>query len=191
MRLFIAIPLPPDIVHTISDARQKLVHAKGDIRWVDPKHFHITVKFLGETEETLLGEIASRISTATGQVPQFPLELEGFDRFPERGSPRAIISRVLSPDQRLTKLHRLIDSALGGIGLPMDTRVLVPHLTLGRVSSNRGLNRLLRLLQKHDLDYFGSFSVTHVTLMQSTLTPEGPQYISLHRADLAAPAVKP
>ena len=56
------------------------------------------------------------------------------------------------------------------MGLPMDTRALVPHLTLGRVSSNHGLNKLLRLLEKHDLDFFGSFTVERVVLYQSLLS---------------------
>ena len=88
---------------------------------------------------------------------------------------------------RITKLHRLIDSGIGGMGLPMDTRVLVPHLTLGRVSSNRGLNRLLRLLEKHDLDFFGTFPVERVVLYQSLLgrgQGGGSQYLVVGAAPL-------
>jgi 2'-5' RNA ligase len=96
-----------------------------------------------------------------------------------------IISRILSPDQRITKLHRLIDSGIGGMGLPMDTRVLVPHLTLGRVQSNHGLNRLLRLIEKHDLDFFGSFPVTQATLYQSVPSDNGRmQHLPLHSGKL-------
>jgi len=120
-------------------------------------------------DDDLVPRILQRITAAAAQVPAFPLELEGVDRFPEKGPARVIISRVLSPDQRITRLHRLVDSAIGGMGLPMDTRVLVPHLTLGRVSSNHGLNKLLRQIEKHDLDFFGTFTVQHVTLFQSLL----------------------
>ena len=87
----------------------------------------------------------------------------------------------------MTRLHRLVDSAAGGMGLPMDTRVLVPHLTLGRVKSNHGINRLLRQLEKHDLDFFGSFVVERVGLFRSTLGagPDGgPVYEAVVRAPL-------
>jgi RNA 2',3'-cyclic 3'-phosphodiesterase len=142
------------------------------------------VKFLGEVEEELLGTLVDRITRAAAEAPAFEVEVEGVDRFPERGPARVIISRVISPDQRMTKLHRLIDSAVGGMGLPMDSRVLVPHLTLGRVSSNHGLNRLLRLIEKHDLDFFGAFTVDTLTLYQSIPGDDGMRHVVLHRAGL-------
>jgi RNA 2',3'-cyclic 3'-phosphodiesterase len=169
MRLFIAIDTPPEIRAKLRAVQEKLIATRADVRWVAPENLHITLKFLGDTDAARVSEILARVTAAAAQVPAFSLELEGVGRFPDRGPVRVIMSRVLSPDQRITKLHRLIDSSLGGIGLPMDTRALVPHLTLGRVSSNRGLNKLLRLLEKHDLDFFGSFVVERVILYQSIL----------------------
>jgi RNA 2',3'-cyclic 3'-phosphodiesterase len=169
MRLFVAIDVAAEIREKLRVVREKLADTKADVRWVAPENMHITIKFLGEVEERLAPEILERVVRAAAQVPAFPLEIEGIGRFPERGPVRVIISRVVSPDQRITKLHRLVDSAVGGMGLPMDTRVLVPHLTLGRVSSNHGLNKLLRQLEKHDLDFFGSFLVERVVLYQSLL----------------------
>ncbi|HVX86573.1 MAG TPA: RNA 2',3'-cyclic phosphodiesterase [Phycisphaerae bacterium] len=192
MRLFIALSPPPDITAAVARMQQTLAHTRADVRWTDPAHLHVTVKFLGETDEALLPEIVGRLTAAAAQVPQFPLEVEGVSRLPPKGPPRVIISRILSPDQRLTKLHRLIDSALGGMGLPMDTRALTPHLTLGRVSSNHGLNRLLRLVEKHDLDFFGSFTVEQATLFRSHLEAQpADRYRALHSAALAQGAPQP
>jgi len=135
-------------------------------------------------DEGLLGQLAERIMKAAAEVKGFEVEVEGLSKFPERGPARVIIARVMSRDQRMTRLHRLIDSAVGGMGLPMDTRVLVPHLTLGRVNSNRGVNRLLRLLEKHDLDFFGTFSVGRVVLYQSVRTESGTRYMAVCQAEL-------
>jgi 2'-5' RNA ligase len=187
MRLFIAIDPPPEVTDKIRVIQETLEHTKADVNWVSPDNYHITIKFIGETDESFLPEIRSRLTRAAGEVPQFDLEVEGISRLPEKGPARVIVSRILSPDNRLTKLHRLIDSGLGGIGLPMDTRVLLPHLTLGRVRSNRGLNRLLRLIEKHDLDFFGKFPTTAATLYASTLSPKGSVYKPLHTANLMVP----
>ncbi|HUO07218.1 MAG TPA: RNA 2',3'-cyclic phosphodiesterase [Phycisphaerae bacterium] len=184
MRLFIAIDIPSDIADKIAAIQRILADTKADIAWVSPANYHITIKFLGELDDALLPEITARMNRAAAEVPAFPLEAEGIDKLPEKGPTRVIISRILSPDQRLTKLHRLLDSAIGGMGLPMDTRVLVPHLTLGRVRSNHGINRLLRLLEKHDLDFFGSFPAEEVTLYRSLLGDGPAQYEPLHRAPL-------
>jgi len=73
------------------------------------------------------------------------------------------------------------------MGLHMDTRVLVPHLTLGRVRTNHRVNRLLRLIEKHDLDFFGSFIVAQVGLYRSVLgagEDGGSLYECLRRAEL-------
>ena len=172
MRLFIAIPLTEPLRATLQAAVAKLAETRAAVRWVEPVNWHITVKFLGELADGLIPEIATRLSRAAAQVPVFPLNLEGVVRFPPRGQARLVVSKILSPDQRLTRLHRLIDSAMGGMGLDMDTRVLTAHVTLGRISSNHGLNRLLRLLPKHEFDPLGSFEVTEVVLFQSTLGAE-------------------
>ncbi|MCL2648716.1 MAG: RNA 2',3'-cyclic phosphodiesterase [Phycisphaerales bacterium] len=184
MRLFIAVAPSAEVVEKLAAIQRTLVDTKADVRWVKTNDYHVTVKFLGEVEEQLLGQLAQRMTKAAAEVPAFELEVEGLSRFPERGPARVIISRVISPDQRMTRLHRLIDSAVGGMGLPMDTRVLVPHLTLGRVNSNHGLNRLLRLLEKHDLDFFGSFPVERVVLYQSVQSKCGTKYMALCHAEL-------
>ena len=184
MRLFMAIDIPTEITEKILPLQKVLADTKADIAWVSPENYHVTVKFLGEVDELLIPEITTRMNRAAAEVPTFNLETEGLDKLPEKGPTRVIISRILSPDQRLTKLHRLLDSGIGGMGLPMDTRVLVPHLTLGRVRSNHGLNRLIRLLEKHDLDFFGAFPVPEVTLYRSLLGDGATKYEPLHRAPL-------
>ena len=188
MRLFVAIDLSAELRAEYAARLQTLADTHADVRWVAPQNLHITVKFLSEVPEELVLRLQERLQKAAAQVPAFPLELEGLAKMPDKGPVRIIMSRVISPDQRITKLHRLIDSAVGGMGLPMDTRVYVPHLTLGRVSSNHGLNRLIRLIDKHDADFFGSFVVEQVVLYQSLLGAGdngAPRYVPLLTAPLA------
>jgi RNA 2',3'-cyclic 3'-phosphodiesterase len=189
MRLFVAIDLPADLQSLYAEKIQTLADTRADVRWVAPGNLHVAVKFLGEATEEQAARFQARLQRAAAQVPAFPLELEGLAKMPDKGPVRIIMSHVISPDQRITKLHRLIDSAAGGMGLPMDTRVYVPHLTLGRVSTNHKLNRLVRLLEKHDADLMGKFVVENVVLYQSMLgAGEGgaPQYVPLVTAPLAA-----
>jgi RNA 2',3'-cyclic 3'-phosphodiesterase len=189
MRLFIALDPQKEIRDKLAAIQAMLADTKAAVRWVDPADYHVTIKFLGEVEEHLVPELSARLARAAEQVPAFELEVEGVDRFPARGPARVIISRIISPDQRITKLHRLIDSGVGGMGLPMDTRVLTAHLTLGRVQSNHSLNRLLRLIEKHDLDFFGNFKVETVRLYHSIPQENRMHHKLLCAASLHAPAV--
>jgi 2'-5' RNA ligase len=187
MRLFVAIDIPPEIAAAIDAVKERLITTRADVRWLDAAQYHITVKFIGEVDEPRVPELLERVERAAGQVPAFELEVEGIDRLPQKGPARVIMSRILSPDQRITKLHRLVDSAVGGMGLPLDTRVLVPHLTLGRVKTNHGVNRLLRLIEKHDLDFFGNVLVSNVCVYRSMLgagEDGSPRYECLRRAPL-------
>jgi 2'-5' RNA ligase len=185
MRLFFGIPLNHEVGESLAGLQARLAATRAEVRWSETSKYHLTVKFLGETDEKFLPELSSRLDRAAAQVPQFPIDIEGLGRLPEKGPARVIIAYAYSPDQRLTKLHRLIDSAAGGIGLPMDTRELLPHVTLGRVQSNHGLNRLLRIIEKHAGEFIGSFSVERVQLIASTLTPEASVYRVLHESPLA------
>lgn len=187
MRLFIALPVLEPIRSQLGEFQVRLAETRARVRWVEPAGYHLTVKFLGAVDEGLLPEIRARLTRAAEQVPVFPLEIDGVGHLPERGPARVIVAHAHSPDQRLTRLHRLVDSAIGGMGLPLDTRELSPHITLGRVKANTGLNRLLRLLAKHEADYLGSFDVKEVVLYRSTPGAGGSVYEPLHTARLADP----
>jgi 2'-5' RNA ligase len=184
MRLFMAIDVAAEVAEKLAAVQRVLEGTRADVKWTEPGNYHVTVKFLGEVEETLVERVAERMERAAAQVPAFDLEVEGVEKFPERGPARVIVSRVLSPDMRMTKLHRLIDSGMGGMGLPMDTHVLVPHVTLGRVRTNHGLNRLLRKVERHDLDFFGQFTVSEVVLYHSVMGGGGVKYEALRRGRL-------
>ncbi len=188
MRLFIAIDPDEATRHSVGALQEKLADTRADVRWVDPRNYHITIKFLGEVDEKLVPEIMLRMDRAAAQVPAFPLEVEGITQLPERGPARVIVSPVLSPDLRLTKLHRLIDSGIGGMGLAMDTHVLVPHLTLGRVRTNHGLNRLLRKMPKFEFEPLGSWDVQEAVLYRSIPGADGSVYERLHGAKLMVAA---
>jgi RNA 2',3'-cyclic 3'-phosphodiesterase len=194
MRLFIAITPDESAQKTLYVLQQRLEQAKARIRWVNPQQYHLTVKFIGEAAEEQLPEIIKRLDSAAAQTPPFELEITGLDRIESRGKVRVITAEINSPDQRLTRLHRLVDQNLAGMGFDLDMRELRPHITLGRVQSNHGLNRLLRRLEhfspEHQdlMDPIGGWEVIDVHLIQSTLTPDGSEYKILHTAKLGSAA---
>ena len=189
MRLFVAVKIPEGIAASIEPLRARLAETKADVRWVDAAIYHVTVKFLGEVEEPVAQALGERLKKAAAEVGAFWADVEGVGPLPERGPARVVVADVRE-DPRWEKLHRVVDSAVGGMGLPMDTRVLVPHVTLGRVRTNHGMNRLLRLMEKHVADYFGRFLVERVVLMKSELGGAqvgrggGPRYSEVSAAEL-------
>ena len=87
MRLFIAIPLPPDVAHRASAL---LPPALPGLRRVQPENLHVTLAFLGETPESRLPDVAAAAEHAARAVRRFRLVFDRTGRFPERGRPRVL-----------------------------------------------------------------------------------------------------
>ncbi len=187
MRLFVAVGVGLDIAGQLSEWQQQLARIPAQVRWVPPEQYHLTVKFIGEIGEARLAEIRNRLDQAAAETPAFALSISGLSRLEVRGQVRIIMAEVVSADQRLNRLHRRIDQEFAGLGIPLDTRPLRPHLTLGRVRSNHSLNKLLRRLEHYAagrIAPLGPWPVGEVSLMQSMPSAQGVVYRGRHHAAL-------
>ena len=187
MRLFVAVGVGLDIAGQLSEWQQQLARIPAQVRWVPPEQYHLTVKFIGEIGEARLAEIRNRLDQAAAETPAFALSISGLSRLEVRGQVRIIMAEVVSADQRLNRLHRRIDQEFAGLGIPLDTRPLRPHLTLGRVRSNHSLNKLLRRLEHFAagrIAPLGPWPVGEVSLMQSMPSAQGVVYRGRHHVAL-------
>ncbi len=187
MRLFVAVGVRLDIAGQLSEWQQQLARIPAQVRWVPPEQYHLTVKFIGEIAEARWAEIRNRLDQAAAETPAFALSISGLSRLEVRGQVRIIMAEVVSADQRLNRLHRRIDQEFAGLGIPLDTRPLRPHLTLGRVRSNHSLNKLLRRLEHYAagrIAPLGPWPVGEVSLMQSMPSAQGVVYRGRHHAAL-------
>lgn len=176
MRLFIAINLPPAGQARLHQAAAPLRATDLPVRWVAPEAVHLTLKFLGEVEPALAGQV----EVLTGQIARshqpFDLEIRGFGAFPNPNRPRVIWVGIGASEQ-LCLLQRELDVRLGALGFAADARRFQPHCTIGRVSGSRKapagaeLNELLR-----SLDHEDRTTVQSVDLMLSRLSRAGATY---------------
>jgi len=114
MRLFLAIDLPENIVHILKETQRTL---PGKLN----KNFHITLKFLGDVEESKIPDLIKNLEFIS-QDP-FTLKLHNLGAFPNLQSPR-VIWVGLSPKEPLINLHKQIARALNFVPK------LRPHITL-------------------------------------------------------------
>lgn len=164
MRLFIAIPLEEKVRLRLLEVQQTLRARAGEVSWVAPDNFHLTLHFLGETAPDGVPDIQSRMQAAAA-VPTFEVRLHGLGRF-ARG---AIWAGLSAPPQ--------LNQLLRAIGAPSMRH---PHVTLGR---SRDRNQL----ELDDTVALGVSQVTEIMLIESQLSPKGAIYTVLHTARLAAP----
>ncbi len=175
MRLFIAIETPPDhdTLKVISAIRNDLYGEK--IKWVDTSSMHITLKFLGETDEELLPDIQDKIAQVTANYEKTRLSLQGIGVFPNVYRPRVLWMGV-DADPQIAKIAAGLEESLADLGFEPETREFKPHLTLGRIKFLRNRHKLQKILETYRDVHFQDIDVDKVILFRSTLTPQGPVY---------------
>jgi 2'-5' RNA ligase len=129
MRLFIAIPLPPDITRALSAARVALEAHGATGRLVPRENYHITLHFLGDTDA--LKDITDAMRQAVRDIKPFVLRLKEYGSFKTDGSHTGFVN-VSCDSEELNRLYESLESALWERGFSKNRGRLTPHVTLGR-----------------------------------------------------------
>ncbi|HEV8702475.1 MAG TPA: RNA 2',3'-cyclic phosphodiesterase [Candidatus Polarisedimenticolia bacterium] len=187
MRLFVAVELPLSLRQRLGAVQDAMRSAPLEVRWVRPEGIHLTLKFLGETEDARLAVIAAALGGAGRDLAPFRLMAGGAVPFPDRGTPRLIWTEIEGDLESVRRLAAAIDRAMASLGFPPEGREFKAHLTLGRV---RGRSRgdWRATLQKTGELARGEFEVREYVLFQSLLSPGGSVYTPLQRFPLEARA---
>ncbi len=156
----------------------------GSVRWVPPENLHLTLRFLGGTEESRVGPLIAALEEVTAGTPGCELSLGSLGAFPDEQRPQVLwIGLRGSGATSLHSLQRRIEKRVGELGWDRQRRPFSPHLTLGRVRAGtdpapgEGWTRAA----VPEL----AFRVDEIVLMSSDLHPGGARYSVLHRSRLA------
>jgi 2'-5' RNA ligase len=149
------------------------------VKWVPPENMHVSLKFLGEVDETREAELRAALRQAAGGATRseprsLTLHVEGFGVFPDYRRPHVVWAGI-APDPGLELLQHAVEQAFEPLGFPTEARAFRPHVTLGRARRDArprdfaGLEPLLDALE-----FSETVTVAELDLMQSTLQPHGP-----------------
>ena len=188
IRLFIALTLPDIIRSNLSHIIQPCISMPDRIKWVEEHNMHLTLKFIGSTSGNMLQPISTAIASSISNTTRFLYELKGLACFPNLALPRVLFAGASQGMQELQTIVNNLEDNLATLGIEKEKRDFKPHITIGRFKTNRGTPRLsdqlLNFIGSHKTTTFGSFTVENITLMKSTLTPEGPIYTPLYTQPL-------
>ena len=178
LRCFIAVEIPEAIRGAIVISIDSLKKSGADVKWVSPENIHITLQFLGDTEEARIPLIKRSLDKILLTYSPFYIKIAGVGCFPDAKRPRVIWVGT-EESQPVIDLHGDIARGMAGLGYQEEERNFTPHLTIGRVKSNRNVKELLRKIDEIREVSFSDFEVRNITLMKSELRPSGPIYHSL------------
>ena len=184
IRSFLAIELPATVQANIGKIEEAAKATSADVRWVSPGRIHLTLKFFGNIEESKIDSIAAAIQGPVSAAKPFHLNVRGTGAFPNLRNPRVIWIGLVDEEGRLAALQKEVESSLEKVGFEPEDRPFRPHLTLGRVKSNRGKEELTKCVEKYREEECGTFQVEKIVLFKSDLTPAGPIYTPLREVRL-------
>jgi 2'-5' RNA ligase len=184
IRSFLAIELPRTIQKKIEEIQGDLKLSLADVRWVSPEKIHLTLKFFGNIEESKIEPIVKSIEGSIQTTSPFSLKVKGVGAFPHLKNPRVIWMGLTNGKENVISLQQRLEVLLEKIGFQTEDRPFHPHLTLGRVKSNRGREELVGRMEKYREEEFGDFPVETVIFFKSDLRPSGPIYTPLREIKL-------
>lgn len=190
VRAFIAVPLAGSVVKRAAELAKKLKASSADVKWVETKEMHLTLKFLGDIHRDEILKLCRILREVSEGFEPFDLVFGGLGAFPNTAQPRTLWLGIQEGREELVALQKKLDQALhAGLGFTKEMRQFTPHLTIGRVQ--HGDASLMNLLEQHREFPADSSSVEEMTLYSSLLTKLGPIYEPLGHGVLGEPADRP
>ena len=172
-RGFIAVDVPGGPV--LDALAGDLEKASPSLKVVGTHQLHLTVKFLGDTEEGLVPQIVTAINEAMTGLRPFQIRVRGTGAFPSLGRMNVIWVGVEGAEP-IARVADSLEASLERLGFPRERRPWKPHVTLARVKGGLNLDRVRGILEARATEDFGTYTVDSVHLKKSVLTPQGAQY---------------
>jgi 2'-5' RNA ligase len=182
-RIFIAVRIEPQSTLKGMISELKSILKDDRIKWTEPVNFHITLAFLGETEEDMIKEVAKMLSRVCTGSGEFELSIKGAGIFKSINDPR-ILWAGIEPSEELDVLFESVKNGLKEAGITLEERKFNPHLTLGRIKSIKDNGTLKSLIARYQNLEIQKQEIREVILYESVLLPSGPVYNPLRKFDL-------
>jgi len=183
MRLFIALPLEKTVEDYLSRLILQLKQKGGAVKWVAPQNIHLTVRFLGDTDEKIIDPLKHELDGVVARHRNISTALDRLGAFPNLKRPRVIWIGLGEHLDAMRELAADTEQAVRSLGFEPETKSFRPHLTLGRVRDARDVGQLVDYIGLCKVEKTG-FMLDRLVLFKSTLTPRGPIYDRLHEAML-------
>lgn len=181
MRLFVSVDLPDELTEAVADLQAEFEDADG-LKFTDPSQAHVTLKFLGDTDEARLVEVREAVAAGVerADVDPFRARYAGLGVFPSMDYISVVWFGVGEGSEEMTRLHEGIEAETTAIGFDPEDHEFTPHVTLARME-HAGGKELVQEKVRTLSPTVGDVTVDEVCLTESELTRSGPEYSAVER----------
>ena len=165
-------------------AQVSLKKSGAKVAWVAPQNIHLTLLFLGTIFESRVADLKSMLDEVASEFSPFEFGVRDVGFFGPAKAPKVIWAGVEDETQSIRDIQKRLSERVAGLGFKLEDRLFRPHLTLGRVRSTFGVDKLTSALHSVKSNQFGRVDVKQLLLMQSHMESQGVRYSVLHKASL-------
>jgi RNA 2',3'-cyclic 3'-phosphodiesterase len=176
-RVFISVELPEKAKKEIAAIQKEI--AERDLiqgKFTKPENLHLTLKFLGEISEDMIGRVREAIKQV--ETGKFRVEFDKVGVFNENFI--RIIWLSLKGEE-LVRLQKEIDKNLSEF-FPTEDRFMA-HITIARPKFVEDKKKLFEVIENLKVEKI-CFEVDKFFLMESKLKKQGPEYVTLDIIEL-------
>ncbi len=177
IRAFLAIDLKPQLKDIISYVEYEFKEIDADVKYVNPKNLHLTLKFFGNITTEGIDLISNKVEKVIKDFKPFEIVVQGCGAFPNTNKIRVIWIGTDNTTE-LKQLHDALDNEFQKIGFDAYKK-FSSHLTIGRMKSPKNKDLIKAKIEEMNEFSFDTIYVDQIKLKKSTLTPRGPIYEDL------------
>ncbi|MBU8891509.1 MAG: RNA 2',3'-cyclic phosphodiesterase [Bacteroidales bacterium] len=182
-RTFIAIKISN--TKSISEVYQNIrLELKDErVKWVEEQNLHITLAFLGDTDEKDIDNVCNMLSEYTEGLNPFLIKITGLGVFRNVNNPKALWLGIKKSED-LNQIYNKINVAISLFGFTIQSKDFRPHLTIGRTKFLKNRSKLKNLIEKYKETQIEQLKISEVYFYESILTSEGPVYKVIKKYNL-------
>lgn len=179
MRVFVAVELPEQLRRRLAALVESLRADLPRARWVRAENLHLTLAFLGEVDESVVGGLQEGLARQAVGLQPVSIGFAGGGFFPSPRRPRVAWLGGSAPGLELWA-ESAAEAAVRA-GATVDRRPYSLHLTLARLNVPWRQPEVERFLARVAEWKAEPFTVGEMVLFSSELRPGGPRYTVVGR----------
>lgn len=176
IRTFVSIPVP---VTAETEALRRDLRIAG-IRPSPPEQTHITLKFVGDIDQSKSDRLVRCVEQAIQDIAPFDLRVHGLGAFPNIRNP-SVVWMGADPSDILSDLSERIGTSLSTAGFRFDDKPFKAHVTVARCRDSRPS---AQLFERYADTEFSDSVCKEVLVMRSVLGPSGAKHSVISRVPL-------
>jgi 2'-5' RNA ligase len=193
-RLFVGVRVSVAVANALAGCAETLARrardasdGRGDLRWVAPVNYHVTLAFLGWTGLETIGRVCDALAVAAAGESRMTFRTARLGAFSSLDH-ASVLWAGIDDSGALGRLAKSVGEQMAGLGFERDTRPLHPHVTLARLRSPRAIREIVLPMAEQ---MFGDTRVDAVTLFESETKSSGSVYREVQKIALKPAAGGP